>query len=79
MRCSVISLLLCFLASASALIVHPAVPAQQQLSVSRTAAPQMSNSGVVRVEIELEDGEPCVPRPCCPAHSERSGARDGRL
>ena len=52
------ALLLCFLASASALIASPMASTQQQLSVSRIAAPQMSNAGVVRVEIELEDGEP---------------------
>lgn len=57
MRCSVIALLLCFLSSASALIASPMAPMQQQLSTSRIAAPQMNN-GVVRVEIELEDGEP---------------------
>ena len=43
--------------SASALIASPMAPMQQQLSTSRIAAPQMNN-GVVRVEIELEDGEP---------------------
>lgn len=56
---SVASLLVCFLAGASALIAGPVAPMQQQLAASRIAATQMmSNTAPARVEIELEDGEP---------------------
>jgi O-acetylhomoserine/O-acetylserine sulfhydrylase-like pyridoxal-dependent enzyme len=58
----VLAVLVAFLASASALVMTPAVAFQQQLATnSRTAATQMRE--VVRVEIEIEDGEPYAATP----------------
>lgn len=55
---SVLACVVCLFASASALLAAPRVPMQsQQLAAARSAAPAMINE-VVRVEIELEQGEP---------------------
>jgi len=53
-------LLLCCLAGASALAAMPRAPAhvQQQIAASRATNPRMVGNEVVRVEIELEQGEP---------------------
>ena len=55
---------LCLVASASALVAAPRAPLQQPLA-ARAAAPAMcaAAKGVVRIEIEVEQGEPCAPRP----------------
>ena len=52
---SLLACVLCLVASASALVAAPRLPMQQQQLAARSAAPTME---VVRVEIELEQGEP---------------------
>ena len=55
-----LTLLLCCLASVSALVAQPRVPllAQQSAAGRMAASPLTMAEQVVRVEIELEDGEP---------------------
>ena len=60
---SCLTLLLACIAGASALLASPRVPLQQQQIASRVAASPCMGNDIVRVEIELENGEPCVPRP----------------
>jgi len=54
---SVAALLLLCLAGASALVATPGLRSQQ-VTASRAAAPVTMTNEVVRVEIELEQGEP---------------------
>ena len=62
--CRSFVLLLCFLASASGLVISPAArPAAAAIATTRAARVRMDE--VVRVEIELEQGEPCVPPSPC--------------
>lgn len=71
---SVLACVLCLIASASALVAG--APMQQQQLAARTAATQMSTSGVVRVEIELEQGEPyAASHPSRPVPGEEQSTR----
>ena len=67
-------LALCLVASTSALLM-PAAPVARAV-VQRAAAPEMQEGSalhrkghVVRVEVELEQNEPCVPHPPCRGHT----------
>lgn len=62
---SVAALLLLCLAGASALVATPGLRSQQ-VTASRAAAPVTMTNEVVRVEIELEQGEPCALRSLTP-------------
>ena len=61
MRCSVLVVLLSCLASASGFMMPRSAPLRQQVAASRSAGASMGEPGtnyVVRVEVELEQGEP---------------------
>ena len=56
---SAVLLLLSCLAAASAFMLPPSVPLRQQaLASSRSTELEMGKNSVVRIEIELEQGEP---------------------
>ena len=59
---SLLLLALCLVQSVAAFRV-PLAPLQRaQAPLARAAAPpMMKNNKVVRIEVELEDGEPCAP------------------
>ena len=74
---SVLACVLCLAASASALLAAPRVPLQQQQLAARTVVPQMQQNAVTRVEIEIEQGEPCAPGHA-PSPPEAPTARHAR-